>query len=397
MRERSEAAADSSTLPKTAPERTLGRSEIRDRPIFGSIVYAQAWEDPAIDIEALGIGPEDDVFAICASGDNPLAFLLEGPRSLVALDLNRAQTALLKLKMAAIATLTHGELLEFVGVRPCGRREAYYARIREVLEPDAREFWDRNPDLVRRGVMHVGRFERYFRIFRWTVLPLVHSQETVARLLACRTLEEQAEFFNERWNTWRWRALFRVFFGRTVMGRLGRDPAFFKYVETSRVADQFLARARHVLVELPVRGNWFVEYILTGDYADERSLPPYLLEESHPRLRKLLDRVTVVTDEIEAYLPSVEEGRFSKFYLSDMFEYISDEAYERLLGEIVRAGRDGGRLSYRNLLVPRERPPSLSQSLVTDRDLGGRLNFRDRSFFYARQIVETIRKPGPGR
>ncbi|RME72136.1 MAG: DUF3419 family protein, partial [Planctomycetota bacterium] len=53
------------------------KSEVRIAPVFRNILYAQAWEDPEIDREALRIGPGDDVFAICASGDNALAFLID--------------------------------------------------------------------------------------------------------------------------------------------------------------------------------------------------------------------------------------------------------------------------------------------------------------------------------
>src|SRR5437867_4389888 len=105
------------------------RSEVRIAPVFSRIVYSQAWEDPLVDVEAFGgIGPSDDVFAIGASGDQALCFATYGPRSLVALDFNLTQCVLLELKIRAIERLNRGELLEFLGVRPCGRRGAYYGR-----------------------------------------------------------------------------------------------------------------------------------------------------------------------------------------------------------------------------------------------------------------------------
>jgi S-adenosylmethionine-diacylglycerol 3-amino-3-carboxypropyl transferase len=368
------------------------KSEIRSRPVFRKILYAQAWEDPAVDIEALRIGPEDDVFAIAASGDNALAFLLEGPRTVTAIDFNLSQCCLLELKMAAIAGLSWPEMLELLGVRPCGRRDRLYERVRDRLSEAARRFWDAHPELVRRGPIHTGRFEGMFRIFRACVLPLVCSRSTVERILAAPSLEEQRRIYRAEWDTWRWRLLCRLFFSRKLMGALGRDPAMFKYVDRGDVGGYFVERARHALEDFPASGNWFVEYILTGEYADERRLPPYLLEANHARLRGLLERLTIVNDALEEYLPSVPEGRFSKFYLSDVFEYMSPEAAERLFREIWRTGRAGGVLSYRNLLAPRSRPESMAAMLEPDEALARECNARDRSFVYARHCVERIRK-----
>lgn len=370
------------------------KSEARLTPVFSRILYAQAWEDPRVDLEAFGgIGPGDDVFAIGASGDQTLCFLTHGPRSISALDFNLTQCVLLELKIRAVERLTWAELLEFAGVRPCGKRLAYYDRLKGDLGEQARKFWDEHPDVIRKGVIHSGRFENFFRIFRWAVLPLVASRETVRSLLSAPTLERQHDIYDKRWNTWRWRALFRVFFGKRVMAALGRSKAHFKYVQRESIGDLLLVRVRRALAEIPVGDNYFLEYILTGEYGDERArLPEWLQERNQPLIRKYSDRVTIVNDEIEQFLPRQKDGAFSKFYLSDIFEYMPDGPYEALLRELWRTARDGGVLSYRNLFAPRSRPESMRDLLQPDEDLGRRLNAKDRSFFYDRQIVERARK-----
>ena len=55
-----------------------------------------------------------------------------------------------------------------------------------------------------------------------------------------------------------------MFFSRTVMGRLGRDPEFFRYVETD-VAASILDRTRHALSVLDPAQNPYVYWILTGN------------------------------------------------------------------------------------------------------------------------------------
>ena len=60
----------------------------------------------------------------------------------------------------------------------------------------------------------------------------------------CGDGDERQRFYTEHWDTWRWRAIFRVFFGQTLMKRLGRDPSFFKHVEVDRIGDRFRLRLR---------------------------------------------------------------------------------------------------------------------------------------------------------
>ena len=57
------------------------------------------------------------------------------------------------------------------------------------------------------------------------VLPLVHSRPMVERLLQGGTRPEREEFYHNKWDTWRWQLMFRIFFSRFVMGRMGRAAA----------------------------------------------------------------------------------------------------------------------------------------------------------------------------
>lgn len=71
-----------------------------------SLVYNTCWEDPAVDRQALAIGPEDTVLVITSAGCNALDYALCEPRRVHAVDANPRQTALLELKLAAIRPTT---------------------------------------------------------------------------------------------------------------------------------------------------------------------------------------------------------------------------------------------------------------------------------------------------
>ena len=181
--------------------------------------------------------------------------------------------------------------------------------------------------------------------------------------------------------------MFRVFFSRTVMGRLGRDPAFFDYVERD-VAASILERTRHALTELDPANNPYVHWILTGTHAD--ALPCALRLEHFDTIRTGLDRLEWHCVSVEEFLDRSGEPSFDRYNLSDLFEYVSVEHYHRMLESILRRSRPGARLAYWNMLAPRRAPEDMSPRLRPLDDLAEALHRRDRAFFYMALRVEQV-------
>lgn len=364
------------------------RSEAAARADFSAIRYAQVWEDADVLLEALDVQPGDTCLSIASAGDNALALLTKDPARVVALDLSPAQLACLALRVAGYRRLEHGELLELIGSRPSARRLELYRRCRELLPVGPRRFWDDQPGLVEAGIGSSGKFERYFALFRTRVLPLVHGRSMVEALLQPRLLDDRRTFYAQWWDSWRWRLLFRVFFSRFVMGRIGRDPEFFKYVEAD-VAESILARTKHALTELDPSQNPYVHWILTGTHGD--ALPCALRPENFDVIRNNIDRIEWHCQPVEAFLQQAGTLTIDRFNLSDLFEYVSPEACGRMLEEVVRAGRSGARVVYWNMLVPRQRPASMADRLEPLDDEAMRLHLADRAFFYSALRIERVR------
>ena len=367
-------------------------TEAATRADFSRIRYAQVWEDADILVEALDVQPTDTVISIASAGDNALALLGAGAERVVALDLNPAQLACLELRVAAYRELAHAELLVLIGSRPgtAAQRAALFAQCRPQLSSSVQSFWDAQPDAIAQGIGTAGKFENYFRLFRMRMMPLVHRRKTIDALLRGGSSEERERFYEQRWNTWRWRLLFKVFFSRFVMGRLGRDPAFFKYVEGS-VADRILARTRHALVALNPAENPYLHWILTGTHGD--ALPWALRAENFEKIRSRLDRLEWHELPLEAFLQRDQAAskQVVKFNLSDIFEYMSEENTAHLLDQLANASAPGGRLAYWNMLAPRRRPESLAAKLVPREDVAAPLFQKDKAFFYSAFIVEEVR------
>jgi len=346
------------------------------------IHYAQCWEDPRTLTQALKITPEDDVVSVASGGDNTLALLLGNPKSLTAVDRNPAQLFLVELKIRAIQRLDYHDFVRFVGARPCQDRLRLYSHLRPFLSHQAREYWDTQTENLREGIIHSGKFESYFRIFRQVVLPLIHDTKAVKQLLAGSSLDEQRTFYDRVWNNRRWQWLFRIFFGKFLLGHLGRHPSYFQHVTLEDIGEEILRRTRYGLTEVPIQDNFFAEYILTGQYHNLEEAHPYLRESNSAFLRNHVGRVRLVCASLHEYLRSLKPESVSKFNLSDIFEYISFEDFERMLGEILRICRQDARLASWTLLTQRDVPPELTSRLKPCTFASRELFMQNRTFFY---------------
>ncbi|QOT00320.1 DUF3419 family protein [Brevibacterium sp. JNUCC-42] len=363
------------------------RLELAREVDFSLVRYAQCWEDADILLDALDIQPGDNCLAISSSGDNALAMLSKSPERVVALDLSHAQLACLELRVAAYHALTHTELLELMGSIPSNRRNELYQKCRNQLTSAVKRYWDSQSAAVEDGIGRIGKFEQYFSLFRNSVLPLVHSRYRVEKLLQHRTLEERRTFYQKEWNTLRWRFMFQFFFSRFVMGRLGRDTRFFRYVEGS-VASRILQRAQYALTELDPMQNPYLQWILLGRHGN--ALPYALRPENFDAIRNNLNRIEWHCLSLEEYLNNVGKNAFDRYNLSDIFEYMSEDQYEKLLELLVQAGRKKGRLAYWNMLVPRSRPESMEDLLRPLSKLSHNLFKQDKAFFYSAFVLEEI-------
>jgi S-adenosylmethionine-diacylglycerol 3-amino-3-carboxypropyl transferase len=378
-------ANSSLTRPVDAP--------ILERPVFERLLFAQCWEDPRMDIEALRPGPGQTVVVVTSGGCTALALALCGPAKVIAVDLNAAQSWLLHLKIAGARALSHDEYLELLGVRPSPRRYDLYTRCRLYLPPRARAYWDREGDRVEAGVLASGRYERYLATFRG-LLRVLHGEKRIARLFERRDLDEQRRFYEDEWDTAAWRLFFRIFFSRTVLGMAGLDRAFFTYVEgIPDFGAHFLGRARHALVDLPTSENYFLAQICLGRYDERLALPPYLQPGNFERLKAAVRRIEVVTDELGTLLARLPESSIDGFAFSNVFEWVSPETFHALLRRTHRASRHGARLCYRNLLVRRRHPASLDGLFAPNDALAARLLSEDRSFVYSHFEIATAVKP----
>lgn len=359
---------------------------IENRAPFDSVRYANCWEDANVLCEALQPLKGRRILSIASAGDNTLALAAEGAE-VVAADLSPAQLACLELRRAAFRCLDHDGVLRFLGVRPDKDRLSTYDRLERILPPDASAFWRTRREIVARGAIHGGKFERYLRTFRHWILPLVHSRRDVELLFERRNDSDRQNFYDDVWDNLRWRILFRFFFSESVMGRMGRDPEFFRYVD-GLVSDRLLSRVRDGLTKVPAHTNPYLDYIVTGNFT--RCLPRYLQPDRFDRVREGIDRVSVHLGSVEDVADDHGAAGFDGFNLSDIFEYADLNTCREMYSRLVARARSGARIVYWNMLVQRQHPPELSGRVFARADLAERLFRADQAFFYSALVIEEV-------
>ena len=68
-------------------------------------------------------------------------------------------------------------------------------------------------------------------------------------------MPETKLFYDKTWNNLRFKFLFKLFFNKFVMGRLGRDKEFFKYVDAAMISRNIKARTDRALRDVPTWNN----------------------------------------------------------------------------------------------------------------------------------------------
>ncbi|MDL2303992.1 BtaA family protein [Bacteroides sp. OttesenSCG-928-D19] len=378
------------------------KSEIEKRAKFDLIRYSQVWEDADLLVEALDIQADARVLSIASAGDNAFALLAQNPVSVDAVDLSFAQIACCELRKAMYRELTHKEHLIFGGVVAnekdlmTGKGDQMVGEMDRVsvfrklsLPPDVCDYWEEHITHIEKGFMTQGKFERYFRLFRKRVLPLVHTQRKIDALMTPKSADERYAFYDQVWNNRRWRMMFNVFFSRFVMGRLGRDKAFFKFVEGS-VADRILSRTKYALTESDPSRNPYLHFILYGTYP---SVLPYALrEENYDKIRNNLDKITFHKTSVEAFVADFN-GKINAFNLSDIFEYMTQEGMDTLYESMLQKAAAGARFAYWNMLAPRRCSHVLCEKygVETNEEQNNLFLLKDKAFFYSKFYLDKVR------
>lgn len=350
--------------------------------VFSFIRYANCWEDSDILQEALDIKAGQVGLSVASGGDNTFALLLKNPKEIYAFDLNPTQLFCVELKMAAIRRLSYEDTLAFLGVMAQPARLKQYQTLRCDLSEKAQQYFDENQTLIQNGIIHCGKFESYFHLFRRVIVPLFTTHKTFSAFCAMDDMAQQAAFWNAHLNSRRLQFLFHLYFGSKVMGKLGRDKSFYRYVDDKESsAARIKKRFEYGICHTANRGNPYLNYIGNGNF-NPHALPAYLRQKNFQTVREGLDKITLLNCD----LLSISGKKFDFFNLSDIFEYMSGQAFYENVEKLSSLANPGARIAYWNMQNKQEID---HPKFRFAQEVSSKLFPLDKAFFYSDFRVYT--------
>jgi S-adenosylmethionine-diacylglycerol 3-amino-3-carboxypropyl transferase len=357
----------------------LSKSGILERTFslaFRGLVYAQIWEDPLIDMEALEIGRDSDVITIASGGCNMLSYLTADPRSVTAVDLNTAHVALGRLKLAAAQHLPgHAAFQRFFA--RSGQREnidAYRTHVRPHLDETSRRYWE-GRDLI--GRRRIGAFGRNFYT-KGLLGQFIGGAHLVAKLyrvdpremLEAETVEEQRHIFETRMAP-----IFEKRFVRWLTQQpaslfgLGIPPAQYEALcdgEAEGMATVLRQRLEKLACDFDIRQNYFAWQAFGRGYgeAQDAPLPPYLEEANYEAVANRVDRIGIFHRNFIDHLNDQSEGALDRYILLDAQDWMTDTQLLDLWTAITRTARPGARVIFRTAARPSLLPGRLPDALL---------------------------------
>ena len=366
--------------------------QTKDQVQLFKLVFTHNWEDPESDKAALRITTNDVVLAITSGGCNVLGFLLNDPELIYSVDINPSQSHLLELKIAAIKSLTYKEFIAFAGLTDCSKRLEIYNKFRPALTKEAAIFWDSQIKIVKQGFIMNGKYERFIKL-AGKFISLLQGRKRVLNLFQEKTKQEQEAYFDTTWNTKRFNYIFKILFNKRILSKRGLVADYFTFDDGSKsFAESFYNRSKKAFRDIPIKGNYFLSLYLLGKFRNHNEVPDYLKESNFETIKSRIDRIKIITAEAQQWIDTMPDQSIDCFALSNICELMSEKETQTLFAAVQRTAREGARVIFRNLMIPREVPEDLQKFIKKDQLLSNQLFASDRSFVYGKVAAYNIHK-----
>ncbi len=341
--------------------RALSGSGVLERAFalaFRNLVYAQIWEDPVVDLEALDIRFDSRIVAIASGGCNIVSYLTANPAEVFAVDLNAAHVALNRLKLVAAQNLPdYDAFYRFFGHAADARNiKAFHQYVAPNLDAQSLRYWSDGDWLGRPRITTFAR-----NVYRTGLLGrFIGTAHIVARLFGVNPKEiirstsrkEQIEFFETRlaplFDRW---LIKRMLDNPMSLYGLGIPPAQYQELvaDAPRMADVVRERLRKLTCDHDLSHNYFAWQAFNRGYAEngQGPLPPYLQAEHFEAIRQRAHRVSVTQTSFTEFLVSQPARSLDRYVLLDAQDWMSDRQLRQLWRAITRTARPDARVIFR--------------------------------------------------
>lgn len=306
-----------------------------------------------------------DYLCIASAGEVPLNLFALGAQSVTAIDFQDSQLFLCELKLKSACLWDGWDAAAFLGMRPQKKktRLTLYKELRESLSPAAQVFWDQHLDIIEKGVVFQGRFERYIKKLSLAA-PLLIGRK---KLLGLLETEEPLTYFNSYYANSKVKFLFKLGFREKKYGKKALPKEALQHNKMN-LADSFLDGFRRLCTQTPPKENMYLQLFLFGKLLYKEALPPYLQKQFQKRIQNNESHLHFLKADIR-HIPQKKEG-YDALILSNVCDWLSEKDFQDLLSQIHIFLKPQGRLFWRHLyskqypdLVKFKKLETLSQAL----------------------------------
>jgi S-adenosylmethionine-diacylglycerol 3-amino-3-carboxypropyl transferase len=343
---------------------------------FRDLVYAQIWEDPVVDMQALELQPESRVVAIASGGCNLLSYLIANPAHIQGVDLNAAHVALNKLKLAALTELPdYDAFYRFVGQADLPSNIGTFERsLAPHLDPATRSYWNQRDRLGRRrisafsrNIYRAGLLGRFIGVAH--VLAKQYGVDPRLLLTVRSKAQMEVRFDREIAPIFDKPLVKRLLDNPASLYGLGIPPAQYKELagDAPGMATVVRARLRKLLCDFELSDNYFAWQALARGYRPdgEGPLPPYLQRENFADVRDRARRIDVHQISMTTYLAAQSSRSLDRYVLLDAQDWMTPVQLNALWAEITRTARPASRVIFRTAgeasMLPEKLDPALLQ------------------------------------
>lgn len=305
--------------------------------------FGLSQEDAFSEWNACGHIP-GDLLCIASAGEVPLNLLAFGMNSITAIDFQDSQLFLSELKLKSACLWDGWEAAAFLGMRPAKKRERllHYKELHDTLSPAAKAFWDQHLDVIAKGVVFQGRFERYIKKLSLAASVLIGKK----KLLGLLEDKNPLAYFNSHYANLKVKFLFKVGFREKKYAGKALPEIALQHNEMN-LADSFLNGFRRLCTQTPPKENMFLQLFLFGKLLYKEALPPYLQNQFRERVQRHEQRLRFLKADVR-HIP-VKEGGYDGLILSNVCDWLSGEDFQALLFQSASFLKPQGRLFWRHL------------------------------------------------
>ena len=393
----SKALIDSAVFNST----TSGRKAIADKLFahwFSRLVYAQIWEDPQSDLDALELRPGANITTISSGGCNALAYLSANPAAVHAIDLNAAHLAMLNMKQKAIKHLPDYEaVLAYLGdANHSDNLKRYKRHIRQRLSDDAHNFWE-SRSISGKPRYHYFANQAYQHGLLGNFISIAHyfirlMGGNLSKVLEAQNVTEQHQYIEQYVAPVFDTRLFKLIAQQPIaLYSLGVPLSQFDTLKKDAQGGMhllFKERMRHLCCDFPLAENCFAQQALGRRYDTRKqtALPLYLQQQHFDALRTNIDRLHPHHSTLTHFLRQQPRGSMDAYLMLDAQDWMDQQQLTELWEEVTRTAAPGAKVVFRTggktSPLAQQLPASILSTWHTDTEKNRTLHANDKSAIY---------------